>query len=112
MSARKRELDPPAGAEDHTEGNAGAAITLVEYGDYECPHCGLAYPIIKRLQKRLGPALKFVFRNFPLAELHPHAAAAAEMAEAAALQGKFWPMHDMLFEHQNALGNVHLAKYA
>jgi protein-disulfide isomerase len=112
MSAKHRELDPPVNAEDHVEGNSSASITLVEYGDYECPHCGRAYPIVKRLQARLGSSMRFVFRNFPLAEAHPHAEAAAEMAEAAASQDKFWPMHDTLFEHQDALDDAHLSKYA
>jgi protein-disulfide isomerase len=85
---------------------------MVEYGDYECPYCGMAYPIVKRIQARLGERLRFVFRNFPLAEVHPHATAAAELAEAAASQGKFWEMHDMLFEHQNALGAKDLERYA
>jgi len=93
---------------DHAEGAADAPVTLVEYGDYECPHCGRAYPIVKEIQERLGNQLRFVFRNFPLAELHPHAQHAAEAAEAAAAQGKFWQMHDALFEHQRALDDKHL----
>src|SRR3979409_1097283 len=99
--SRSPQLKLPVGDQDHIQGAADARGTLVEYGDYECSHCGAAYPIIKRVQARLGGLMRFAFRNFPLAEMHPHATAAAEMAEAAALQGKFWPMHDTLFEHQN-----------
>src|SRR5271165_3448730 len=105
-------LAPPVSARDHTEGPANAPLTLVEYGDYECPYCGAAYPILKEVQARLGDALRFVFRNFPLAEMHPHALLAAEAAEAAGGQGHFWPMHDTLFEHQNALGLAQLRGYA
>jgi protein-disulfide isomerase len=72
---------------------------LVEYGDYECSHCGRAYPIVKALQKKLGKQLRFVFRNFPLREIHPNAEAAAETAEFAATHGKFWDMHDLIFEN-------------
>jgi protein-disulfide isomerase len=104
-------LTPPVGPDDHTQGPADAPVTLVEYGDYECPYCGMAYPIVHRIQTRLGNRLRFVFRNFPLAEAHPHATAAAELAEAAALQGKFWVMHDMLYEHQRALDPAHLQDY-
>ncbi len=96
-------LSPPVSERDHSIGPATAPVTLVEYGDYECPHCGHAYPIVKALQRKLGKRLRFVFRNFPLAEAHPHARHAAEAAEAAADQGKFWEMHDALFENQLAL---------
>ena len=96
-------LKPPVGANDHAQGAANAPVTVVEYGDYECPYCGEAYPVTKALQKRLGDKLRFVFRNFPLAEMHPHAEHAAEAAEAAGAQGKFWEMHDLLYEHQDAL---------
>ena len=105
-------LHAPVTERDHAQGPASAAVTLVEYGDYECPHCGRAYPIVKELQRRFGPKLRFVFRNFPLREIHPHAAHAAEAAEAAASQGLFWEMHDALFEHQNALDDLHLIQYA
>jgi protein-disulfide isomerase len=87
-------------ARDQAEGPADAPLTLVEYGDYQCPYCGAAYPVVKRLQKALGKRLRFVFRNFPLTQAHPYALVAAEAAEAAALQGKFWEMHDLLFEQQ------------
>ena len=105
-------LSMSAGDRDHAQGPATAPVTLVEYGDYECPYCGLAYPIVKKIQKQLGSQLRFVFRHFPLAEIHPHAQHAAEAAEAAAAQGRFREMHDALFEHQRALGDSHLMKYA
>ena len=105
-------LTPPVGPHDHAQGSLEARITLVEYGDYECPHCGAAYPIVKRIQEELGDDLRFVFRNFPLSETHPHALRAAQAAEAAALQGRFWEMHDTLFENQQRLGEVQLHRYA
>jgi len=105
-------LQPPVGANDHVEGPAKAPVTLVEYGDYECPYCGEAYPVVKALQKRLGDQVRFVFRNFPLAEAHPHAEHAAEAAEAAGAQGKFWEMHDLLYENQDALEDGDLVRYA
>ena len=106
------ELTPPVSARDHAAGPDDAPVTLVEYGDYECPYCGMAYPIVKRAQQELGSQLRFVFRNFPLAESHPHARLAAQAAEAAAAQGRFWEMHDMLFEHQDALEAEDLIGYA
>src|SRR5437016_12393269 len=105
-------LTPPVGQRDHQRGPETAPVTLVEYGDYECPFCGKAYPIVKEIQRRLGDQLRFVFRNFPLTQSHPHAEHAAEAAEAAAGQGKFWEMHDTLFEHQHALDDTHLVNYA
>jgi protein-disulfide isomerase len=105
-------LAVPVGAEDHVSGPEDASITLVEYGDYECPYCGQAYPIVKELQRLLADDLRFVFRNMPLANVHPHAQAAAEVAEAAGLQGKFWPMHDLLFENQRHLEEDSLLRYA
>jgi len=101
----------PVGPRDHVQGGEHASITLVEYGDYECPHCGRAYPIVKAAQKHLGKRLRFVFRNFPL-ESHRHAEAAAETAEAAAAQGMFWEMHDALFENQGRLEFDDLIVYA
>ncbi|HEY4968664.1 MAG TPA: thioredoxin domain-containing protein [Steroidobacteraceae bacterium] len=92
------------GKDDHVQGPADAPVTLVEYGDYECPYCGAAYPMVKAITKRLGSKVRFVFRNMPLNEMHPHAELAAEAAEAAAAQGKFWEMHDALYEHQSELG--------
>jgi len=105
-------LTLPVGERDHTLGATSAPVTLVEYGDYECPHCGRAYPIVKEVRRRLGPRLRFVFRNFPLRESHPHAQQAAEAAEAAGAQGKFWEMHDRLFERQFALDDEYLIEYA
>jgi protein-disulfide isomerase len=84
----------------------------VEYGDYECPDCGNAYPVIKRLIAEMGPRLRFVFRNFPLYSVHPHASVAAQAAEAAAAQGKFWEMHDLLYEHQKDLADIEMSKFA
>jgi protein-disulfide isomerase len=97
---------------DHIQGPADAAVTLVEYGDYECPYCGAAYPIIKRVQARMGETLRFVFRNFPITTSHPYAEQAAEAAEAAAAQGRFWPMHDLLYENQRHLRDQDLRAYA
>jgi protein-disulfide isomerase len=99
-------LKTPVGPADHIQGEPLAPSTLVEYGDYECPHCGRAYPIVKRVQKHFGKRLRFVFRNFPLAEMHPHAESAAETAEFAATDDKFWEMHDALFENQERLGGA------
>ena len=109
MSAR---LTPPVGARDHIQGPVSAPVTLVEYGDYECPHCGRAYPIVKAVQRSMGDNLRFVFRNFPLTKSHEHAEHAAEMAEAAGEQGKFWEMHDLLFEHQDTLEDEDLIGFA
>ena len=102
----------PVGDRDHIQGPADAPATLVEYGDFECPNCRQAHPIVKRIQGRMGPRLRFAFRNFPLTELHPHAQHAAEVAEAAGAQGKFWEMHDRLFQRQFALDDEHLITYA
>jgi protein-disulfide isomerase len=98
-------LKMPVTAEDHVQGPEHAEVTLVEYGDYECPHCGRAYSIVKQVQKHFGKKLKFVFRNFPLTEMHPYAETAAETAEFAGTHGKFWEMHDLLFENQGRLGD-------
>ena len=106
------QLKPPVSDHDHAQGPADAKVTLVEYGDYECPHCGRAHPIVKAVQKRLGSRLRFVFRNFPLNNAHPHAQAAAEAAEAAGAQGRFWEMHDVIFENQDALETDDLRRYA
>jgi protein-disulfide isomerase len=96
-------LRTPVTSQDHIQGLEDAQLTLVEYGDYECPSCGSAYPIVKRVQRHFGKQLRFVFRNFPLSEIHPHAESAAESAEFAAAQGRFWEMHDLLFENQRRL---------
>jgi protein-disulfide isomerase len=101
-------LKPPVSAADHRAGPATAAVTLVEYGDFECPFCGAADPIVREVRRRLGERLLFVFRHFPLSQMHPHAERAAEAAEAAAAQGKFWEMHASLFRDQSALEDVDL----
>jgi protein-disulfide isomerase len=105
-------LKPPVSEKDHLQAETTAPIELLEYGDYQCPHCGRAYPIIKSIQKKMGDKLKFVFRNFPLAESHPYAINAAIATEAAAAQGKFWEMHDIVFEHQRDLSDTALVKLA
>jgi protein-disulfide isomerase len=106
------QLKPPVNKKDHIQGNITAPIELLEYGDYQCPHCGRAYPIIKNVQRRFGDDLKFVFRNFPLSEMHPDALNAALAAEAAGLQNKFWEMHDIIYENQQDLGLESLFSYA
>ena len=107
------QLTVPVDAElDHIQGPANGAVSLVEYGDYECPYCGAAYPIVKEVQARMGEELRFVFRNFPITTSHPHAEQAAEAAESAASQGKFWEMHDTLYENQRRLGDSDLRTYA
>jgi protein-disulfide isomerase len=103
---------PVADDRDHIQGSPDAAVTLVEYGDYECPYCGAAYPIVKQVQERMGDRLRFVFRNFPISTSHPHAEQAAEAAEAAAAQGRFWEMHDLLYENQRRLEDSDLRGYA
>lgn len=105
-------LVPPLGNRDHIRGSARARVTLVEYGDFECPHCGEAYPLVKQIAQALGTQLRMAYRHFPLARIHPHTEHAAEMSEAAAQHGKFWPMHDLLFEHQDALDDESLIAYA
>jgi protein-disulfide isomerase len=98
---------------DHIQGSSTAKVVLVEYGDYQCPFCGEAYPIIKKIQKEYGKDLKFVFRNFPLTQIHPRAEFGAELAEAAGLQGKFWEMHDFIYENQKSLDDEEFfLKYA
>lgn len=93
-------LIPPVNQYDHIAGNPHAPVTLVEFGDYQCPYCGMAYPHVREVQRRMGDRLRFVYRHFPLVEVHPYAFLAAEMAEAAGAQGKFWQMHNFLYEHQ------------
>ncbi len=105
-------LNPPVGPRDHVRGSPDALVTLVEYGDFECPYCGRAHPALLEVERRMGRDMRFVFRHFPIAELHPHAVAAAEAAEAAGAQRKFWPMHDMLYENQGALEIEDLVGYA
>ena len=105
-------LRVPHSNRDHLKGPARAAVTLVEYGDYQCPYCGQAYWILKDIENTHGNDLRFVFRHFPLTEVHPFAMLAAEAAEAADGQGKFWDMHDMLYENQDALDLDSVLDYA
>jgi len=98
-------LSVAVSAKDHRQGDPDAPCTLVEYGDYQCPSCGQAYPIVKRVQKHYGKRLSFVFRNFPLTQMHPFAEPAAEAAEFAGANGKFWGMHDLIYENQARLGD-------
>ncbi len=105
-------LTMPVGDRDHIQGDVESPLTLLEYGDYQCPACGQAYPMVKALQKAAGQQLRFVFRNFPLINAHPYAEHSAEAAESAAVQGHFWEMHDMLFENQRALEDRQLVQYA
>jgi len=114
MSRRENRahLTVPVGPRDHTSGAENAPLTLVEYGDFQCPHCRNAFPIVKKVQQQLGARLRFVFRNFPLTQIHPEAEHAAEAAEAAGAQGAFWQMHDRLFERQFALDDDSLVEYA
>src|SRR5918994_3947050 len=113
MEAGVATLDPPIDpARDHVRGPADARVTLVEYGDFQCPYCGDAYPVVQELVERYGDNLRFVFRHMPLADLHPRAPAAAEAAEAAAAQGRFREMHDRLFEAHRRLEDADLKRYA
>ncbi|MEA2333494.1 MAG: Na+:H+ antiporter, NhaA family [Thermoleophilaceae bacterium] len=106
-------LTPPVDpARDHVRGAPDAPLTLVEYGDFQCPYCGDAYPVVGELREHFGERLQFVFRHMPLSDLHPRAQAAAEAAEAAGAQGLFWEMHDRLFENQRALGDADLRDHA
>jgi len=105
-------LTPPVGPGDHIRGDVDAPVTLVEDGDYECPYCGRAHLVVHEVLRRVGPNVRFVYRHFPLSEVHPHALGASEAAEAAGAQGKFWPMHDTLFENQTALAAQDLIRYA
>jgi Na+:H+ antiporter, NhaA family len=99
-------------ARDHVRGRVDAPVTLVEYGDFQCPYCGDAYPVVHELLRRFGDQVRFVFRHMPLADLHPRSPFAAEAAEAAAAQGRFWEMHDRLFEHQLELSDEDLLGHA
>ncbi len=120
MSERKPgSLRPDPSEKDHSIGAADAPVTLVEYGDFQCPHCYRAHPIVTAVRKRLGGKLRFVFRNFPLAEMHPEAMHAAEAAESVAAHAgakAYWAMHDAIYEHQqdsiDALDDWHLKRYA
>ena len=105
-------LTVPVSERDHVIGPATAPVTLLEYGDYECPFCGAAHPIVKEVREIVGEDLRFAYRHFPLTQIHPHAYQAAEAAEAAGAQGRFWQMHDTLFENQDRLGLRDLISYA
>ncbi len=106
------QLSVPVNNSDHMQGSMDAPLILLEYGDYQCPYCGQAYPIVKQIQSDFGDQLAFVFRNFPLSQMHAHAFHAAEAAEIAADEGKFWEMHDIMFENQDQLDDLGLAKMA
>src|SRR5690349_15833281 len=110
--AERASLDPPVGVEDHVRGPQAAPVTLVEYGDYECSRSGQAYHSLENVRQQLGDQLRVVFRHFPMTQVHRHAQHAAEVAEAAGAQDRFWEMHDTLFAHQEALGNGYLVEYA
>src|SRR5690348_15276899 len=103
MSSQSSQLVLPVSSRDHMRGPTSSGLTLLEYGDYECPHCGAAHPVVQAVRWKMGARLRFVFRHFPLTQIHPHAEKAAEAAEAAGAQRKFWAMHDRLFAHQDAL---------
>jgi len=105
-------LKPPLGPRDHLRGELSRAIHLVEFGDYECPFCGQAQVVIHALERALGHQLCFGFRHFPIVGAHPNAQIAAEAAEAAGAQGRFWPMSDLLYANQHALDVPHLGSYA
>ncbi len=102
----------PLRDDDHIRGGSDPEITLVEFGDYECPGCGEAYGVIRRIEAEMGEALRFVFRQFPYSRIHPHAELAAQAAESAGAQGRFWEMHDLLFQHQQALEFKNLIGYS
>ncbi len=105
-------LTKPVNAADHTLGPKDAPVTLLEYGDFECPYCGAAYPIVSQIVQQMGNRLRFAFRHFPLTQAHPYAMAAAEASEAADTQGKFWEMYDTIFQHQDELDMEHLHDFA
>jgi protein-disulfide isomerase len=105
-------LAVPVSERDHSQGPATAAITLVQYGDYECPYTRQSTWVVQAMQQELGDQLRFIYRNFPLTEIHPHALHAALAAEGAAAQGKFWEMHDYIFHHQHTLADADLEHFA
>jgi protein-disulfide isomerase len=109
--SEKVHLSIPVGPDDHSRGPVDARLTVVEYGDYQCPYCGQAYPIVEQLRTTFADSMRLIFRNLPLADVHPHAEAAAEMAEAVAQQGKFWEIHDALYENQRDLSDAALRRY-
>ena len=105
-------LAVPVSEQDHSQGPTNAPVTLVQYGDYECPYTRLSTNGVRAIQQQLGTQLRFVYRNFPLTEIHPHALHSAEAAEAAGAQGKFWEMHDYIFHHQHTLEDADLRRFA
>jgi protein-disulfide isomerase len=109
---RSVDLTDPVTRDDHCYGRADAPVTIIEYGDYECPDCLNALPVLKEVMHILDGRMRFVFRHFPQSSIHPHASMAAEAAEAAAEQGKFWEMHDALFAHQKELIDIDLTHLA
>jgi protein-disulfide isomerase len=111
-SANQVQLTVPVTADDHQQGPEDAPVTLVEYGDFQCSYCGEAYPVVQQVQEAMGDGMRFVYRHFPLTEIHENAGVAAEASESAAAQGAFWPYHDRLFEHQDALSPSDLVAHA
>lgn len=111
-TSMRAKLVMPVSARDHVQGPADAPVTLVEFGDFECPYCAAAHVIVKKVQQIMDDQLRFVFRHFPLTQIHPHAEPAAEASEAAGAQGQFWEMHDLLYENQPLLDPPHLVAYA
>ncbi|MHB8622641.1 MAG: DsbA family protein [Sulfuricaulis sp.] len=109
---RKTVLQLPLNSADHILGPASASVTVIEYGDFQCPYCRAIFPAVKILLKHFQDRVRFAFRHFPVVTMHPHAERAAESAETAGAQGKFWPMHDLLFENQQRLGDNSLRQYA
>ena len=107
-----RLVQPVGDGRDHVRGPGSARVTLVEYGDYECPHCRAAYPVIEQVMGAMKLDVRFAYRHFPLTQTHPHAMEAAEAAETLGSHGLFWEMHDMMFTHQDALGTRDLVRYA
>ena len=112
LNQQSYSLSRPVNENDHIQGADKATVTLLMYGAYECPHCVEGNQIVKEIQQRIGDQLRFVFRHFPRTSIHPHAEAAAEVAESAGEQNKFWEMHDKLFENYNRLDGDHLVGYA
>ena len=112
LPEQPRNLVEPVNEKDHVLGSENAVVTLVEYGDYECPSCLNTLPIVAALRDRHGDRLRFVFRHFPVSSVHPHASVAASAAEAAAEQNKFWEMHETLFKHQKEFGDIDLSHLA
>ena len=111
-TTRVHRLTVPVSGRDHVRGDLAARLTLLEYGDYECPYCRAAHPVVKEVERRLEGQLCFAFRNFPIVNAHPHALRAAEAAEAAGAQSRFWPMHDRLFESTTLLDDDTLVRHA